>query len=103
MGRQRCGCTYNCPIVYFFPGASSRPPQVDHLPGKGGREALPVHQSSCNFGVNWRTTTTNGFHPNLLPDVFAGRFLVPAREKEEVDILGLRPAPQSSGKVFWPM
>lgn len=44
----------------------------------------------------WGQLEHNRKGPNLLPDVFTGRFLVPAKEKKEVDFLGRHPAPQSS-------
>lgn len=89
MGKQSCGSTHTYTLLSRSSGASSRPPQVARLSGEGDRETLPVYWSGCNFGVNSEC-------PNLIPDAFAGRFLVPAREKKEVDFLGRHPAPQSS-------
>lgn len=64
--------------------ANSRPPQVAHLAekGEGG-----ITGTGADATLGTTRGKKKGFRPGLLPRVFAGRFLVPARE-EEVDLLG---------------
>lgn len=85
-------------ITCFFPGASASPPQVTHFAEKGGREVLLIlEQLKLSGQLEGKKS------PNLLPHVFAGTSLIPAREKEEVDFLGLCPVHSYSCKVLCAM